>query len=405
MVAISYRERRMTDHCPVCRSGSPIALERRARIPLLQNRAWPDRNTARAAPVGELDFALCAACGFTWNRAFIPGRVVYDPNYNNDQMGSPRFRAHVDAMVDRVVRRVPPRAAPHLVEVGCGQGAFLAELARKGRFASLTGFDPAWRGEDGLDCGGFAVHRRSLTADVIDCAPSDDVFVVARHTIEHVADPLSFLRTIRAAMGTAGGILFLETPGIEWIIESFQPHDLFYEHCSIFSRDALTIALSSTGFDPIAINRVFDGQYLWAEAQAAARETSIAGRCEFVAAAAAFADKREYFIRDWRQKLKQISCGNVYLWGAAAKGATFATLIDPDGERLAGTIDINPAKVGKFMPATGLPIVSPSILRNGDTVIAMNPNYRAEIASEIGAIGIAARLLTVDGGECAEQPT
>jgi hypothetical protein len=103
--------------------------------------------------------------------------------------------------------------------------------------------------------------------------------------------------------------------------------------------------------------------------------------------------------------LRQISCGNVYLGGAASKGATFATLIDPDGERLAGTIDINPAKVGKFMPATGLPIVSPSILQNGDTVIAMNPNYRSEIASEIDAIGIAARLLSVDGGEFPEQPT
>jgi SAM-dependent methyltransferase len=395
----------MTAYCPVCRSDSPVALDRRARIPLLQNRVWPDRSSAREAPVGQLDFALCTACGFAWNRTFIPGRVVYDRNYNNDQMGSSRFCAHVCAMVDRILTRIPPGAPPHLVEVGCGQGELLAALARTGRFASLIGFDPAWRGEDGLDAGGFSVHRRYLAVGMPDGAPRDNLFVVARHTIEHVADPLSFLRTIRAAMRTAGGTLFLETPDIEWIIEAFQPHDLFYEHCSIFSRGALTIALSSAGFDRISIDRVFESQYLWAEAQPAACETSIAGRCEFVSAAAAFASKRKCFVREWRGRLKQISCGNVYLWGAASKGVTFATLVDPDGDRLAGTIDINPAKVGKFMPTTGLPIVSPSILRNGDTVIAMNPNYQAEIASKIGAIGVAARLLSVDGSEYSEQTT
>ena len=88
--------------------------------------------------------------------------------------------------------------------------------------------------------------------------------------------------------------------------------------------------------------------------------------------------------------------GTVWLWGAAAKGVTFALLVDPDGCQLAGAIDINPRKFGYFMPGTGLPIVSPSVLQDGDTVIIMNPNYRAEITRCIGEMGITARLLSVD---------
>jgi SAM-dependent methyltransferase len=397
----------MTLLCPICRSNSTILLDQRPHVPLLQNRVWPDRVSARAAPAGELDFVVCAACGFAWNRAFRPDRIIYDQAYNNDQMGSSRFRAHVAAMLERILMRVPSSHSPHLVEVGCGQGALLTELAQQKCFASITGFDPAWRGEDGLEIDGVTIHRRYFGPDVIDLVPHDCLFVASRHTIEHVADPLAFLRSICAAIKMAGeGRLFLETPDIEWIIETFQLQDLFYEHCSVFSRDALRVALATAGFEPVSIDRVFDDQYLWAEARPATSDPEIIGRCEFITAADAFARRRDRFVRDWRARIARITAnGSVYLWGAASKGVTFALLIDSDGSRLAGAIDINPEKIGNFMPGTGLPIVSPAVLQNGDTVIIMNPNYHAEIASHIEAMGIAAHLQSVVSLDHSELPT
>ena len=83
---------------------------------------------------------------------------------------------------------------------------------------------------------------------------------------------------------------------------------------------------------------------------------------------------------------------------------TFALLVDPDGASLAGAIDSNQEKCRHFMPGTGLPIVSPSGLKDGDTVIVMNPNYLDEIASQIGAMGIAVQLTPIDSVGCAETP-
>jgi len=51
----------------------------------------------------------------------------------------------------------------------------------------------------------------------------------------------------------------------------FQPQDLFYEHCSIFSREALRTACSTAGFEIRSLMLVFGDQYLWAEARPAAR--------------------------------------------------------------------------------------------------------------------------------------
>jgi hypothetical protein len=75
---------------------------------------------------------------------------------------------------------------------------------------------------------------------------------------------------------------------------------------------------------------------------------------------------------------------------------TFALLVDPNGAQLAGAIDINPEKCGQFMPGTGLPIVSPSLLKGGDSVIIMNSNYFSEIESQVGAMGVAAELMPID---------
>jgi hypothetical protein len=323
-------------------------------------------------------------------------RVVYDDHYDNDQMGSLAFRTHVSAMVERVLARLPPACDTHLVEIGCGQGALLAELARRRCFRSLTGFDPAYSSASRID--GVSVHACKFGRDAFGLIPRGPLFVVARHVIEHIADPVRFLRLIIALTEITDDIrLFVETPDIEWIVETFQPQDLFYEHCSIFSEYALLLALARAQFEPVTVNRVFNNQYLWLEARPATGEQRIGGHCGFSGAARGFRNRRKTFVERWRAQIASLAkTGSVWLWGAASKGVTFALLVDPEGSCLAGAIDVNPSKVGRFLPVTGLPIVSSAVLQDGDTAIVMNPNYEAEIADEIAATGRTVRLLSID---------
>jgi hypothetical protein len=397
-VALSNDERRMSSACPICGTREAIMIDQRPHIPILQNRVWPNRGAARAAPLGELDMALCTACGFAWNRAFDADRMIYDPEYDNDQMRSPAFGIHVEAMIDRVLANVPADKTTHLVEVGCGQGAFLMKLALTDRFASLTGFDPAFRGDDGAPINGVTIHKNLFRPEALDLLTHPVQVVVSRHTIEHILHPLSFLDAIRSAMQTTPeACLYLETPDIEWILDKFQPQDLFYEHCSIFSRQALRTACSTAGFEIRSLMPVFGDQYLWAEARPAGETKDIAVKPSFAAAAETFRSKRAHFVNVWRLLITRLAAEKtVWIWGASSKGVTFALLVDPDGERLGGAIDINPNKVDCFMPVTGLPIRGPEAVGDGDIVIVMNSNYRKEIAAQIDAQNISVCLMTLD---------
>ena len=191
--------------------------------------------------------------------------------------------------------------------------------------------------------------------------------------------------------------LFLETPDIGWIFRNFQPQDLFYEHCSIFSPRAFEFALAATGFELLRLEHVFGGQYLWVEARPSdISRPPATSTSELVADADRFVHRRAEFVDKWEGRINDAARhSGVWVWGAASKGVTFALLADPSGSRLKGAIDINRNKVGRFMPISALPISAPTELPEGATVIVMNPNYHAEIVECLAEIGTNVTILNL----------
>lgn len=116
----------------------------------------------------------------------------YDASYRQAGEREARWRElgavgkadHVQALV--------PRRPERLVEIGCGDGALLAELARRDAASSLTGYDVSAEAVR-------AARRRGVHADVFDgerVPVPDDSFDVAvlSHVLEHVGDPVALLR-------------------------------------------------------------------------------------------------------------------------------------------------------------------------------------------------------------------
>jgi hypothetical protein len=96
----------------------------------------------------------------------------------------------------------------------------------------------------------------------------------------------------------------------------------------------------------------------------------------------------------WHSLLAELSSrGPVFVWGAGAKGVTFCNLADPDLSRLAGVIDVNPAKQVKFLPGTAHPIVSPAHAVGAAAVLVLNPNYVAEVRATVENLGSRAEVI------------
>lgn len=376
--------------CPLCGSGQSETLFERDAVPVLLNRFYLNRAASLAAPLGRLQIAVCSGCGFTFNRCFDPSLVVYDAGYDNDQTGSPRFAVHLDGIRDRLLGLLAQRPA-RVLEIGCGQAGFLEALvARSAASIEAVGWDPAWRPRPVSP--DLRVAARAFGAE----RPEEPAFdlVYARHVIEHVADPVALLAATASVL-TPGGCVCVEVPALEWILAQDQQQDFFYEHCNYFSAASLADAFRRAGFGAVRIDRVFGGQYLWAEA-------SLEGAPPDIACAPVRRRPEMGGLQAWRRRLVAFrEAGRVALWGAGAKGVSFAREVDPAAELLAGLIDINVNKQRHFIPGSGHPVLSPeAAARIGIAVIlVMNPIYADEIAAQAASAGLCARFVPVAAAE------
>jgi C-methyltransferase C-terminal domain len=193
--------------------------------------------------------------------------------------------------------------------------------------------------------------------------------------------------------------VFFETPCVAWILRNQVVWDFFYEHCSLFSAASLRRAFVSTGFEVLQVRHVFGAQYLWLEARPAtapADGQADAGASELVGLAQSYGVGEQSLLRQWAQALERWRIdGPVALWGAGAKGVTFAHLLDTHGRHIDCVVDINPAKQGGYVAGSGHAIVAPSALprRGVAHVVLMNPNYRQEVQATLDALGSTAQLI------------
>ena len=196
---------------------------------------------------------LCASCGLIVNPAIFQKGAADERNKTAFGAGyepEPSIWVHwFDRLKNRRYLSQLHRAGARtgkLLEVGIGSGSFLAQ-ARAGGF-EVTGCDLSEAVCDRVQNAlGIQIHCGSLES-----LPERrwDV-VVMNHVLEHVENPLAFLRAARERL-RPGGLLHVAVPNAAcW--EASLPGWNSYEryHVAYFNGPSLDRALRAAGFTPM----------------------------------------------------------------------------------------------------------------------------------------------------------
>ena len=372
----------MLRSCPVCESGEVTPTISRSAIPILQNRVYDTRDEALAASRGPFTLCTCSRCGFSYNGAFDEALIVYDENYNND-VPSPTFERYTEDLARDLIKKFD-LATGTVYDIGCGKGTFLRMLCRLAPGITGIGIDPSC---DPVDEGNFRLVRDVFRPGSFG---GDTRLVVLRHVLEHITEPVSFLRDLGEAAPNVP--LYVEVPEVDWIFENNTFWDFCYEHCNYFSATSLKNATNLSGYTDIEQSPAFGGQYQWAVGVARGeREPISSDGAAAVSKAKTYAHAEKASIERVRHALEESS--GAAIWGMATKGVILSCIVNG----AAAGIDINEKKQGKFAPLSGLKISPPERLQDNDidTVFIMNGNYQAEIRDKISAIGVDARVVVM----------
>ena len=392
----------MTDErtsCPACGGTALSEIYRLDAIPVQSCILLDDAETARAFPRRPLVLAFCDDCGFVFNAVFDLAQVDYSSTTEESQHFSGTFNRFAQDLVAEIAERHDLRGKRTL-EIGCGKGEFLQELARQTGTRGL-GVDPGFIPERLPGAGGEEIRFQREYFDPATIAEVPEA-VVCRHTLEHIPEVGRFMQDIAAVSdGRDDIVLFFETPDVRRVLEEGAFWDIYYEHCSYFTLGSHARLFRRAGFDVTHMYLAYDDQYiiqygapsagrrrLPAEDDLGTLRTLARGFPERVAAT------REHwcdFVRD-----RYAAGRHVAIWGGGSKGVSFLTTSGLD-EEVTAVIDINPFKQGKFLPGTGHEVAGPESLKSAppDTVIVMNPVYLLEIAAALSELNLEPELVAV----------
>jgi len=389
--------------CPCCDSTETQLFLKQNSVPVHQNLVFAGKSEAQKINRGDLQLMVCGNCGFVFNASFDPALMGYGADYDNVQTCSGMFRKHVDDLAEYLIHHAQIQKS-QIIEVGCGNGFFLKSLLTKpgGEKNRGLGFDPSYTGPE------TELDGRMQFIDAYygpDFSHFQADAVICRHVIEHVPAPMVLLNSIRSALASSPNArVFFETPCVEWILKNTVIWDFFYEHCSYFNKESLKNIFQRAGFQVDEVRHVFGGQYLWLEATPVAEKLPAQNNSvDMLALAEQYAVKANQLSQFWRERILEIQAETpVAIWGAGAKGVTFANLVDPEAEIIDCLVDLNPNKQGKFVAGTGHPIVDYYSLkeRGVKKAILMNPNYRDENVILLQEAGISLDFISLEGENC-----
>jgi hypothetical protein len=328
-------------------------------LPVFQNRMFDTEATARNCTRGDVVLVQDGSTGLIYNQAFRPELMQYDSAYQNEQAVSAVFQQHLQDVARIIDTHLHGKK---LIEVGCGKGYFLEQLQALG--FDITGLDPTYEGSNPAVRKEYFTASTGLRADGL----------VLRHVLEHVMDPAQFLRNIAEANG-ARGTIYIEVPCFDWICARRAWFDIFYEHVNYFRLEDFHRLFGQVHES----GRTFGGQYLYVVADLASLRAPVHAGPQFEFPSDFLATVERY-----AQHLRAANRRSA-VWGGASKGVLFSLFMQRAGASPDLIVDINPAKHGKYLPGTGLPVSTPEhalqALPPGSDVFVMNGNYLQEIRS------------------------
>jgi C-methyltransferase C-terminal domain/Putative zinc binding domain/Methyltransferase domain len=343
--------------CRACRGTAGEVVLDLGRQPACDY--FPASDDPGPDPEYPLQMWLCSSCGLA--------QLLDDPTVPAEPRGT-----EPAALVAQAADAVARSAAAGLLPAG----AWVAE------YGSPHG--GSWLGL--LAGRGLRPASGTAEADVIlDC-----------FGMMHAADQAGALAG-RARRLAPGGVLLLQYHSLDAIIRQGQWNALRHGHYAYYSATALSAMLAAVGFSPrtswsfdlyggtvlLAARRDADGPgapdatveaLLAAEADTGVTDPdALAGLQQDVQAGAGA-------LRDWLAR-QAADDATVLGYGAASRAVALLRTAGVDRDLLAAVADASPAKHGRRMPGTSIPVISPAelIARRPDEVAVFVADLMAEV--------------------------
>ena len=366
-----------------------------------------------ADPAGEPRFPLCAvvcpACRMVQLTHVVDASEIFR-DYAYFSSASSSWQAHARRFCDELTTRLGLGAGSLVIEVASNDGYLLKNFVAEG--VPCLGVEPAANVAEVAIAAGVPTEIAFLTpetaAGIVAAQGRGADLVIANNVLAHVPDINGFTQGL-ATLLAPEGVLTVETPHLLALVEGVQFDTIYHEHFAYWSLLAVERLFARHGLF------VFDIEHLpthggslrlfASRAPRAASETVLAQR----RAEAERGLEGDDFYRGFNERVAEVLAGfRAWLaarqaegkrlagYGAAAKGNTFLNAAGVSAADLLAVADLSPAKQGRLLPGSHVPVVSPEALLalNPDEILILPWNIAPELVAQLRGAGFTGGLWT-----------
>jgi hypothetical protein len=350
-----------------------------------------------------LKLYVCHHCWLVQTEDYARADELFRPDYAYFSSTSTSWLHHASQYSSMICNRLQLGSESFVVEIASNDGYLLKNFVD--RKIPCLGIEPTGSTATAAQKIGIPVLRDFFGATLAKQLSSEDRqadLIIGNNVYAHVPDINDFTSGLKAAL-KPGGTITLEFPHLMRLIEFAQFDTIYHEHFSYLSLYTVDRMFAAAGL------RVFDVEELPTHGgslrifachlkdprtdihtiTSMLNEENTRGLRDiklyqsFQARANHLKNNFLRFLLVQKSKGKKVAA-----YGAAAKGNTILNYAGVMSDLLPYVSDRNPAKQGKFLPGSHIPIVSEDRIKmdQPDFIVILPWNIKAEIMTQLAYV-------------------
>lgn len=347
---------------------------------------------------------VCTSCWLVQTEDFVRAEEMFDADYAYFSGFSSSWLAHSERYVAAMTERFGLGPDSHVVEVAANDGYLLQYVKAAG--IPCTGVEPTAVTAEAARAKGIpiieAFFGQALADRMVGDGKTADL-TAANNVLAHVPDINDFVAGF-AVLLKPHGVATFEFPHLLRLMAENQFDTIYHEHFSYLSLTAVQTVFEANGLAVFDVEelpthggslRVYaqrsdtggraatDAVKAMLDREASAGMTTPGYYAEFQGRAEAVKDELLRFLLRAKAEGKAVAA-----YGAAAKGNTLLNFAGVRPDLVRFVVDRNPAKQGKFLPGSRIPIVDEDHLRQArpDHVLLLPWNLREELTDQLSYV-------------------
>ena len=351
-----------------------------------------------------LKVMVCEACWLVQTEDYAHFSELFSADYAYFSSFSSSWLKHAKTYVAQMAARYSLDAGSNVVEIAANDGYLLQYVQQRG--IPCLGVEPTASTANAAREKGIRIVQSFFGVELAKQLVKDGFaadLTVANNVLAHVPDINDFVAGFALLLKPTGAATF-EFPHLLRQVQESQFDTVYHEHFSYLSLTAVHRIFEYAGLVVTDVEELpTHGGSLRVHAQrkdcpdllVSSRVGVMLGREQACGVTTpdfyrAFQEKAITvkndllsFLLEAKQNGKKVAA-----YGAAAKGNTLLNFAGVKPDLIEFVVDLNPAKQGKWLPGSRIPVVAESVLRERapDYVLILPWNLRAEVMAQLDYI-------------------